>query len=420
MLEAMKTPLDHFFNERTDPRTLDILTHGPLSPQLMVYAQQLRDDGYAIQSGQLQLRMLGHFSGWLESKRIGVDDVDSSTVERYVRSKRRAGKLRKGDTTVLARILDMLRPGQTETPTVPVTASQITLGQFQHYLRQERGLCEATIKHYTPVVSTFIAERFPAGVLLDFHHISASDIAEFVGKQAERITTKHATIVVTALRSFLRHLFYRGAIDTDLAACVPTIATWSLSSVPKYLPAEQIQRVLDSCDRHTVAGKRDYAILLLLARLGLRAGEVVALTLDDIDWEAGVITVKGKGKRIAQMPSPVEVGAAMADYIRQARPACSTRRVFIREKAPLVGFANSIAICSLVNRALERAGVQSSYRGSHLFRHSLATEMLKQGASLPEIGDLLRHRRPDTTAIYAKVDLVSLRSIALPWPGGAL
>ena len=155
-----------------------------------------------------------------------------------------------------------------------------------------------------------------------------------------------------------------------------------------------------------------------MARLGLRACEVVLLTLEDIDWETGAITVKSKGKRVAQMPLPVEVGAAIADYIRYARPACASRRVFIRTNAPLVGFANSLAICSLVDRALERAGIESSYRGSHLFRHSLATEMPRQGASLPEIGDLLRHRHPDTTSIYAKVDLVSLRSIALPWPGG--
>jgi integrase len=156
-----------------------------------------------------------------------------------------------------------------------------------------------------------------------------------------------------------------------------------------------------------------------LARLGLRAGEVVALTLDDLDWDAGVITVRGKRKRVAQMPVPSDVGAALADYIRHARPPCASRRVFIRARAPLVGFASSVAISSLVDRALTTAGVESTYRGAHLFRHSLATHMLKQGASLPEIGVLLRHRRPDTTAIYAKVDLVALRSIAVPWPGGA-
>ena len=176
---------------------------------------------------------------------------------------------------------------------------------------------------------------------------------------------------------------------------------------------------MDACERDTPVGKRNFAILLLLARLGLRAGEVVALTLADIDWDAGLITVRGKGKRVAQMPVPVEVGAAMADYLRHAHPACASRRVFIRAKTPLTGFASSVAICSLVDRALETASVESAYRGAHLFRHSLATHMLTQGASLPEIGDVLRHRRPDTTVIYAKVDVVSLRSIALPWPGGA-
>jgi site-specific recombinase XerD len=232
------------------------------------------------------------------------------------------------------------------------------------------------------------------------------------------ITSKRAPLVVTALRSFLRYLFVRGIVATDLATCVPTIATWSLSNVPRFLAREQIQKILASCDKETAIGKRDYALLLLLARLGLRAGEVVALTLDDFDWEAGLVTVRGKGKRVAQMPVPSEVGTAIADYLSTGRPRCSSRRVFIRAKAPLTGFANSIAICSLVDRAMERAGVESEYRGSHVFRHSLATGMLNHGASLDEIGDLLRHRRPETTRIYAKVDLMSLRSIALPWPGG--
>jgi len=413
----MDFPFNQFFNDRANPATVDVLTRGPLSPHLIEYARRLHDAGYAIQSGQLQLRMLGDFNSWLDRKRLGVDDVESSTVEQYTRFRRKTGKLRRGDAAALGRMLTMLRSGKSETPSSPPTAEQIVLEQFQHYLRQERVLAEATITKYTSIVRAFLAERFTGGIP-NFHHISADDIARFVQRQAERITTKDAPTVVTALRSFLRHLLHRGAINTDLAACVPTIATWSLSKVPKFLPAEQIQRVLDSCNRNAASGRRNYCILLLLARLGLRACEVVALTLDDIDWKAGVITVRGKGKRVAQMPLPVEVGAAIANYLRRDRPACSSRRVFIREKAPLVGFANSVAICSLVDRALKKAGVESAYRGSHLFRHSLATTMLKHGATLPEIGDLLRHRRPDTTAIYAKVDLVSLRSIALPWPGG--
>jgi site-specific recombinase XerD len=413
----MDFPFNHFFNDRTSPKTVDVLTRGPLSPHLTEYAQYLHDAGYAIQSGQLQLRMLGDFSTWLDKKRLGADEVNRSTVERYIRCRRKAGRLRNEDAAALARMFCMLRAGQAEAPPSPTTAQQIALEQFQHYLRQVRGLAEGTVTKYTPIVRAFLAETFSVGIP-DFHQISAGDIARFVQHQAERITSRDAPTVVTALRSFLRHLLHYGAVDTDLAACVPTIATWSLSNVPKFLPAEQIQRVLDSCDRDTASGKRNYCILLLLARLGLRAGEVVALTLDDIDWEEGVITVRGKGKRVAQMPLPAEVGAAIAVYLRRVRPACSSRRVFIREKAPLVGFANSVAICSLVDRALTKAGVESAYRGSHLFRHSLATTMLKHGASLHEIGDLLRHRRPDTTAIYAKVDLVSLRSIALPWPGG--
>ena len=177
--------------------------------------------------------------------------------------------------------------------------------------------------------------------------------------------------------------------------------------------------MLKDCDRQTAIGRRDYAILLLLARLGLRAGEVVALNLEDIDWDNGHITVRAKGGRWAQLPLPAEVGEGIAVYLRQDRPRGSCRRVFLRHRAPFVGLANSIAISSLVMRALKSAGVDSERKGAHLFRHGLATEMLRQGASLDEIGDLLRHQSPNTTAIYAKVDLVALRPLALPWPGGA-
>jgi integrase len=158
--------------------------------------------------------------------------------------------------------------------------------------------------------------------------------------------------------------------------------------------------------------------LLLLARLGLRACEIVALNLEDIDWENARITIRSKGGRWAQLPLPTDVGKALALYLRHGRPTCSCRRVFIRDRAPRIGFANSIAVSSLVMRALERAGVDSARKGAHLFRHSLATDMIRQGASLDEIGELLRHQSPNTTAIYAKVDLPALRPLALPWPGG--
>src|ERR1700751_1888036 len=324
MLGFMETPLNHFFSERSDPRTLDALTRGPLAAHLRTYAQQLHDQGYAVSSSRLQLRVLGHFNRWLQSKGLAAEQIDSSTLERYVRCRRKSGKLRRGDTAPLGRLWRMLRPGEVETPCSPPSACQIVLRQFQLYLRQERGLAEATIACYRPVVRAFLAECFPAD-MPDFHRLCASAIADFVQRQAQRTTTKHAANAVSALRSFLRHLLHRGAIDTDLAVCVPTIATWSLSNVPKFLPAEQIQRVLSSCDRNTAIGKRNYAMLLLLARRGLRAGEVVALTLEDLDWEAGLITVRAKCKRVTQMPLPVEAGAAVADEVT-ARRHCGLPR----------------------------------------------------------------------------------------------
>ncbi len=415
----METPFDYFFDDRTNPRTIEALRNGPLASPLEAYARRLHEDGYATHSGFVQLRLLGCFNRWLDRKRLTSEDVDAATIERYLRGRAQSRRLRRGDSAALFRLLTMLRPEGSGVTAPPPTPVEAVLGLFQQYLRQERSLSEATVINYTPVARSFLSERFPKGAL-HFQRITAADITAFVQRQATLVTSKRAQLVVTALRSFLRYLFLRGLVAIDLAACVPTIATWSLSNVPRFLAGEQIQKILGSCDQKTTIGKRDYALLLLLARLGLRAGEVVALTLDDFDWEAGLVTVRGKGKRVAQMPLPSEVGTAIADYLSTGRPPVfQSTRVFIRAKAPLTGFANSVTICSLVDRALERAGVESEYRGSHVFRHSLATGMLNHGGSLDEIGDLLRHRHPDTTRIYAKVDLVSLRSIALPWPGGS-
>jgi integrase len=225
--------------------------------------------------------------------------------------------------------------------------------------------------------------------------------------------------MVTALRSFFRYLLHRGEVRTDLAACVPTVPRWSFSVLPKFLSTEAVKRVLKNCNRQTPIGRRNYAILLLLARLGLRAGEVVALGLDDIDWKEGLIAIHGKGGKSVLLPMPVDVGEAIADYLRRDRPRCSVRRVFIRARAPFIGFRNSLAISTLAMRALKQAGVESAHTGAHVFRHSLATRLLREGCSLDEIGELLRHQSPNTTAIYAKVDVAALRTLALPWPGGS-
>jgi integrase len=215
-------------------------------------------------------------------------------------------------------------------------------------------------------------------------------------------------------------LRYSGHSDANLEAGVPPVAHWALADVPKHLSAEEVEKALAACDRDTGLGRRDYAILLLLARLGLRGGEVLGMTLEDIDWDTGTITIPvTKNRRGARLPLPGDAGKAIAEYLRRDRPRCDCRRVFLRVKAPHAGLSSSPVISMIVAKALRRAGVQSARTGAHVFRHSFATTMLGRGASLGEIGQLLRHNNPKTTAIYAKVDVETLRSIAPRWPGGA-
>jgi site-specific recombinase XerD len=294
-------------------------------------------------------------------------------------------------------------------------AANVT-AEFQQYLLQERGLAPATLLNYVPVVEQFLSERF-GNETPNVRLLCAPDITKFVVRQAHRLSAVRARLVVTALRSFFRYLRHRGEVSIDLSGCVPTVPNWSLSTLPRFLSTHDVERILKCCNRKNSTGRRNYAILLLLARLGLRAGEVVGLNLDDMDWNAGQITIRGKGGRSVPLSLPADVGAALATYLREDRPPCSSRRVFIRHRAPLVGFANASAISTLVMRAIKHAGVESAHKGAHVLRHSLATSLLRQGGSLDEIGELLRHKSPNTTAIYAKVDVTALHTLALPWPG---
>ncbi|HEY8706867.1 MAG TPA: site-specific integrase [Burkholderiaceae bacterium] len=227
--------------------------------------------------------------------------------------------------------------------------------------------------------------------------------------------------MVTALRAFLRFAQYRGEIDEALISAVPAVAAWSTTPpLPRATSAEHARRVIESCDLSTVVGRRDRAVLLLLARLGLRGGEVITLLLEDIDWDAGRLCVRGKNGHQCLMPLPVDVGEAIAAYLQNGRPACADRHLFLRSRAPLRGLMHgSDGVGSIVGNALRRAGVDAPHKGSHQFRHALAVRMLQGGASLPEIGEVLRHRSPLSTSIYAKVDLAALRPLALPWPGSS-
>ena len=290
--------------------------------------------------------------------------------------------------------------------------------RYERFLVNERGLSRATVQNYLPIIHTFLAERFATRAVA-LKALTVGDVNQFIVRQSQRLSRSRAKLLVTALRSFLRHLHQRGDIPADLASALLPVVSWRLSGVPKSLAPEQVEAIIDSCDLRTVAGRRDRAVVLLLARLGLRGGEVAAMTLDDLDRDASVVTVSGKGRRRHALPLPREVGEALVAYLRSGRPRCPTRRVFVRIHAPHVGFAGPIAITNVVHRALARAGIDPPFRGSHLLRHSLATAMLRHGASLEEIGQLLRHVAPETTQIYAKVDLEALRALAPAWPGGA-
>jgi len=287
---------------------------------------------------------------------------------------------------------------------------------YADYLRQERALAEPTVTSYVWLVRRFLRSRYiwrrgsPSA-------LRPADIQAFMLRYVAAGSRSGAKLMVTALRSFFRFLRFRGEIQVDLATCVPSVPSWRATTLPKSIPVEEVGLVLRTCDRRTAKGRRDYAVLLLLARLGLRCREVVGLKLDDLDWEQGELVVTGKRGRVDRLPIPSEVGHALAAYIRRDRPVCSTRSVFLRLRAPRRGIGSG-AVTTIVMRAVRHAGLRPPQTGAYLLRHWLATNMLCQGASLGEIGELLRHRAPTTTQIYAKHDLDGLRMVAQPWPGG--
>jgi site-specific recombinase XerD len=279
-------------------------------------------------------------------------------------------------------------------------------------------LAPSTVRAYSEHIRVFLNHRF-CHETPDLANLSAGDVVSFVQHRSACLHVKEAKKMTAALRSFLRYALYQGLIQTDLVGAVPAVCNWSKTEIPKSMPPQEVALTLASCNRETASGRRDYAILLLLSRLGLRASEVVGLTLDDIDWQTGCLTIRGKGAHVAQLPLPADVGEAMAEYLQRGRPKGRSRSLFLYVKAPLVGFRGQYVVGDIVERAMDRAGIVSPRKGAHQFRHSLATDMLRRGASIAEIGQVLRHRSAQTTEIYAKVDLVALRALALAWPGGA-
>jgi site-specific recombinase XerD len=413
--------MNRFFK---DVRTIERMKRGPLGRYITLYGDELLALGYRRKSCRRKLQLAADFTRWLDRKKIVAKQVIVRQVGDYLQSRKRSGVgIHLGDRAAVIDFLKLLREQRVTKERIslrPVTPSQKLLREYDLYLQTERALSLATRINYLPFVRQFVVSRFGPG-RVDLSRLRALDVLKFVRRTAGQLKNKRVLLMTTALRSFLRFARYRGDIKLDLAACVPPVASWSLSNLPKSLPPAQVEQVLANVrQRSTAVGQRDHAILLLLARLGLRGGEVGNLVLEDIDWENSRIAVRGKGDRVARLPMPADVGKAIAVYLQNGRPRVpGERRLFLRARAPLTGFKGQGSVGSVVKHALERAKIDSPRKGSHQFRHTLASTMLQKGSSLSEIGEVLRHRSPDTTAIYAKVDFLSLRALALPWPGGA-
>jgi len=407
-------PRDPFERIETDRRLQD----NPLVSHVTPFATSLVENGYVKSSVQSKLSLLASFGQWLKRRRLSITDFDEQFVERFIAYKRRKGRVHRGNRETLLQFLDYLRkhdaiPGPTPTRDDSPLAAILT--RYEGHLRSERGLAAATVINYLPCIRKFLIECFREKPLV-VREVRSSDVSDFLLRHAPTMSPRRAQLVTAAFRSFFRFLFQDGELQLNLALSVPSVADRRLATIPKYLSPDQVERVLGTCNRQTASGRRDYAILLLLARLGLRAGEVVSLQLDDVDWRAGELLVRGKGLLHDRMPLPVDVGEALTSYLRTDRPPCKTRRVFVCMKAPRSGFAGPSTLSTIVRRALDRADLYPALSGAHVLRHSLATTMLRSGASMNEIGEILRHRTPSTTEIYAKLDFDGLRTLAHPWP----
>jgi integrase/recombinase XerD len=409
--------------DKSDVETLGVrwTCVGPLGPHINGFAAFLLREGYACRTVQEKCYLVMELNRWAQRRRLPLTKLDEEQLTRFRVSSDHHRRVRRGDTCTAHQLLQYLR----DLDCIPLPQEKVdksSLGRFtrdfERYLTSERGLSPSTIREYLYYVRLFLIDRF-GDKPLRVKALRSSDIHQFIVAHLKVGSRCQAKAIVSALRPFLRFLHQRGAITIDLAAMVPGVADWRLSHLPRSLPPKQVKQLLASCGRSPL-GRRNYAILLLIARLGLRANEVVRMTLDDLDWDCGEIVVRGKDQKAECMPLPSDVGEALVKYLRDVRPACSSRRVFLRMKGPRTGLKGSEAVGAIVRTALKRAGLNPEVKGPHLLRHSLATNLLRRGATLTEISQILRHNNVTTTQIYAKVDIAALRAIALPWPRGAL
>jgi integrase/recombinase XerD len=393
---------------------------GPLRPFVRGFLLELFELGYSWAAQGSRLRLMAELSSWMAARGMGPGDLTRPLLEQFLGEARAlCPGARWCSPSSERQLLGYLRGlGVLPEPEVPVLSDPLDrlLDEFAEYLVRERGLAagSSTVRDYRRVARLFLSGRIdPDG---DLDRLTAGAVSGFVLAQCRRLgSARSGKLIVTVLRGLLRFLYLEGLTASDLTGAVPLVAGWRGASLPRALDPQHVRRMLASCDRSTATGRRDFAILLLLARLGLRSGEVAAIQLGDVDWRAGEVVIRGKDDRHERLPLPRDVGEALADYLREGhRPDRKDPHLFLKVHAPF-GPLSGGTVRMVVHYACDRAGIARV--GAHWLRHTVATEVLRAGAPLEEIASLLRHRRHATTVLYAKVDWERLGELARPWPG---
>jgi site-specific recombinase XerD len=404
-------------NAKSGPGVVRV--RGPLEALAAGFGEELAELGFAPLSAANQLRVMAHLSRWLWGRGLGPGEFTAERADEFLADRRAAGYTHWCSARGLAPLLGYLRgAGAAPEPVVgrPEGLLDVLAGDYARFLVTERGLAASTVERRTRAARRFLCWWAARCGELDLAALGAGDVQDFVVAECGITSRGSAGLVVSDLRSLLGFLHLSGMVPAVLASAVPAVAGWRGSTMPRYLTRAEVDRLLASCDRRRAVGRRDFAILTLLSRLGLRAGEVAALGLGDVDWRAGELVVHGKGASTDRLPLPADVGEALVGYLRRGRPDCPVRTLFVRARAPY-GAMTAAAVKGVVRWAAWRAGLGTV--GAHRLRHTCATELLRAGGTLEAVGQVLRHRDVATTAIYAKVDRAALQALALPWPGGA-
>lgn len=401
---------------RPTSRVSGVVMTGPLAPFEEAYREELRERGYTVRSAVCEVRQVARFSRWLDAGGVSVAGANEVRIEEFLAWQRAEGRYRSQRSRPGLRcMLDVLRAlgvAAAEEPAAPCSATDVLLARFERYLVAERGLAAGTVALYSAGARRFV-EGLPAD--RELSGVVAGDVTAAVLCESESVSVSATKNFVNGVRAFLRFCFIDGLVASDLSQAALLVRGRSSSSLPRGISSEDARALLCSCDRRRALGCRDYAIIITLLRLGLRRGELARLTLDDIDWRAGELVVRGKGSRVDRLPLPADVGEAIASYLRRGRPRSARREVFLQSKAPYQPIASG-TIASTVRRACRRAGIPEV--GSHRLRHTAACEMVRANVPLLRIGQVLRHRSLQSTARYARVDVERLRGLTAPWPTG--